>query len=501
MEKGIQRRPSFGFALFIFLTNVVMLALGIFILKVDLHPLLIVCVVFTSLMCMKVGFTWNEIERALCNGVDRAMTSMFIFILIGMLIGAWTQSGTVPGLVYYGLGLLSPKFFLPAGFIACAIMSFATGTCWGTGGTLGVALLGIGAGMGMPLPLVAGMVISGSYFGDKMSPVSDTNNLSSVNSGANIYGHIASMMRTAIPTFFISLIIYSVISFKYADSHFNIADVEAIRSAIAGQFTINFWILVPLIVLLVVSFMKVAPVPALFSGVLAGTLIGAFVQGASLTDIITCLNYGFSGETGNAVVDKIINNGGIQDMMWTFSLAFIAVTLGGILDDMKILEVIIEKITQKLKSQFALVTSTIISSIVSNAAMGENYLSSIINSRLWATAYDKVGLQRRMLSRCVEEGANLTSALIPWTTAGAFFYGAFNISPFVYAPYAFSNYICFIMTIVLAFFGIGLVKVPAAGKKDRFYDMEQENIHRGVSIEAESCPEPVQEKVHSGVSL
>lgn len=500
MENKFQRRPSFGMALFVFLGNIVMLSLGLFILKVDLHPLLIACILFTALICMKIGFTWNEIETALCNGVNRAMTSMFIFVLIGMLIGSWTQSGTVPGLVYYGLGFLSPQFFLPAGFVACAIMSFATGTCWGTGGTLGVALLGMGAGMGMPLPLVAGMVISGSYFGDKMSPVSDTNNLSTVNSGTNIYGHIASMARTAIPTFFISLILYSVISFNYAGSHFNAAEVETIRSTIAGQFNINLWITLPLVVLLAVSFMKVAPVPALFIGVIAGNIIGAFVQGVSLGDIITCLNYGFSGETGNAIVDKIINNGGIQDMMWTFSLAFIAVALGGLLDDTKILQVIIEKITLKIKTQFTLVTTTIISSIVSNAAMGENYLSSIINSRLWGTAYDKLGLQRRMLSRCVEEGANLTSALIPWTTAGAFFYGAFNLSPFAYAPYAFSNYICFLLTIVLAFFGIGLVKVPTEGKKDRFYDMEQENLHRGAALEEDiGRGEPAD--VPGGVSL
>ncbi|ATW27489.1 Na+/H+ antiporter NhaC [Candidatus Formimonas warabiya] len=499
MEKNV--RPSFGIALFIFLAIIATLSIGMFVLKVDLHPLLIICILFTALICMKVGFTWENVELALCNGINRAMTSMFIFILIGMLIGSWTQSGTIPGLVYYGLGLLSPQFFLPAGFIVCSIMSFATGTCWGTGGTLGVALLGMGAGMGMPLPLVAGMVISGAYFGDKMSPVSDTNNLSTVNSGANIYGHIASMARTAIPTFIISLALYSIIGISYAGASYNAADVEAIRSTIAGKFHINIAILLPLVVLLIVSFLKVAPVPALFSGVVAGNIIAALVQGTSLHDILTCLNYGFSSETGNAVVDKIVNNGGIQDMMWTFSLAFIAVTLGGLLDDMKILEVLIEKVVVKIKSQFSLVTTTIFSSIISNAAMGENYLSSIINSRLWGRAYDKLGMQRRMLSRCVEEGANLTSALIPWTTAGAFFYGAFKINPFVYAPYAFSNYICFLMTIVLAFFGIAIVKVPAEGKKDRFYEMEQANLHRAVaSGDIKFNPREIEQTPHGDVT-
>ena len=425
-----RKKPTFGEALLIFVSVIATLSIGMFYLKVDLHPLLIICIVITCLLCLKIGFTWDELETFLCNGISRGMTSMFIFILIGMLIGSWTQSGTVPGLVYYGLGLLSPQVFLPAGFIACAIMSFATGTCWGTGGTLGVALLGMGGAMGMPLPLVAGMVISGSYFGDKMSPVSDTNNLSTSNSGANIYGHIASMARTAIPVFFISLILYSVMGMKYAGNNFDASAVEAIRGTIAQTFTINLWVLLPLVVLIVVSFLKVAPIPALFAGVFAGTLVGGLVQHASLASILTCLDYGFSGESGNAVVDKIINNGGIQDMMWTFSLAFIALTLGGLLDDTKTLEVLIEKISHKIKTQFSLVTTTIFSAIASNMVMGENFLSSIVNSRLWGPAYDKLGLQRRMLSRCVEEGANLTSALIPWTTAGAFFYGAFKNESF-----------------------------------------------------------------------
>lgn len=459
-------------AMIIFLLNVAILSLGIFLLEIDLHPLLIGNIVFTTFACMKYGMNWDQVETALSNGIKRATTSLFIFILIGMLIGSWTQSGTVPGLVYYGLNTISPAFFLPAGYLACAIMSFATGTCWGTGGTLGVALIGMGMSMGMPAPLVAGMVVSGSYFGDKMSPVSDTNNLSTSNSGSNLYGHIAAMARTAIPTFILSLVIYGIIGVQYSQASFDPMIVQEIQSEIVSLFTVNLWVLLPFVVLITVSVLKVPAIPALLAGVVSGNVIAFFVQGYSLKEILTCLNYGFGGETTNLVIDKIINNGGIQDMMWTFSLAFIAIAFGGLLDDSGILRVIIERVGRRLKTQFSLVVATIISSIMSNVAMGENYLSSILNSRLWGPMYDKLGLQRRMLSRVVEEGANLTSALIPWTTAGAFFYGAFGISPFVYAPYAFSNYLNFLLTIVLAFFGIGLVRVPKDGEKDPYYEYE-----------------------------
>ncbi len=483
-DKG-EIKPSFTVALIVLVLIIAILSIGMFVLKVDLQPLLLVGIIVTMLICKKVGFTYEAMEKALCHGISRAMTSLFIFILIGMLIGSWVQSGTVPALVYYGLGLISPKFFLPAGYVACSIMAFATGTCWGTGGTLGVALLGIGTGMGMPLPLVAGMVISGSYFGDKMAPISDTNNLSTANCGADLYGHIAAMARTAIPTFLLSAALYTVIGLRYAGASYNLADVEAIRSTISGMFTINLTTLIPLVVLIVVSFIKVPPIPALLSGILAGNICAVLFEGVTLTDVLTCWNYGFAGETGNVVVDKIINNGGIQDMMWTFSLAFIGVALGGLLDDTRILEVLIDKFMEKIKSAWALVTTTIITSMLSNMAMGENYLSSIINSRLWGRAYDKLGLQRRMLSRCVEEGATLSAPLIPWTTAGAFFYGAFQLSPFVYAPFAFTNYICPLMTIILVAFGITLIRVPASGQQDIFYDKERTNLSEG-TIEAVS---------------
>lgn len=463
---------TFKIALLIFIIDIVILAGGIFILNVDVHQLLICNIVFTSLACLLLGMSWDDIEASLKNGIERAVTSLFIFILIGMLIGIWTQSGTVPGLVYYGLEFLSPKFFLPAGFIACSIMSFATGTCWGTGGTLGVALIGMGTSMGMDSALVAGMVISGCYFGDKMSPISDTNILSTSNAGADIYGHIVAMSKTTIPSFLISLVLYTVIGLKYASRSYDISVIVEIQSELANIFTINPLVLIPLLMLIVICVMKMPAVPSLFAGVVAGSIISLLVQRNSIRDIFISLNYGFNACSTNEIVFEIVNNGGIQDMMWTFSLAFIATAFGGLLEDSGILSTLINKIGESIKSCFGLVSATLLSSIFSNIVMGENYLSSIINSRLWGPMYDRLGLQRRMLSRLVEEGANLTSALIPWTTAGAFFYGTFKISPLEYAPFAFLNYINPLLTIVLAFFGRGLIHVPDKGKKDPYYEYE-----------------------------
>ncbi|MPM34781.1 Na(+)/H(+) antiporter NhaC [bioreactor metagenome] len=228
--------------------------------------------------------------------------------------------------------------------------------------------------------------------------------------------------------------------------------------------------------LLVVSFLKVPAVVALMTGVLSGDIVAITTGGVGLTQILNCWNNGYSMTTGNQIVDQVLNNGGIQSMMWTFSLAFLGIALGGLLDGSGILLTVIEHIIRWIRSTFLLVLVTIVSSIASNLVMGENYLSSILNSRLWGTAYDKLGLQRRMLSRCVEEGATLSAPLIPWTTAGAFFYGAFKMSPITYLPFAFTNYICPLLSIVLVFFGLTVVRIPKEGEHDPYYEREHRNL-------------------------
>lgn len=451
------KRPSFGAALATFLCIVAFLIIGIFALEVDLHILLILGICVTSLVAIKVGYTWNDIQVAMGKGVSRAMIGMFIFILIGMLIGSWIEAGTVPALIYYGLDLLSPKWFLPAGLIICSITSLATGTSWGTAGTVGLALMGIGVGMGIPAPIIAGMVVGGAFFGDKMSPVSDTTNLSAVSAEAGLYDHIGAMMYTTIPAYLIALVMYTVIGFKYAGGAIDQTQIQLIQDTIAGQFNVSVWLLIPMIVLLVLSVMKFPAVPSMIAGVFTASLMSLLFQGSSLAEVLSAINYGFSADTGVAAVDKLLNRGGIQSMMWTFSLAFIALALGGLLDELHFLEVLVEKIVVRIKGAASLVAVTIVSTFVSNAAMGEAYLSIILNGRLYRKAFEEKGLQHRMLSRSLEEGGTLTTGIIPWTTAGAFMAGALGVPTLEYAPYAFFNLLNPILSIVLAYLGIFLL--------------------------------------------
>ena len=412
MSEETVRRPSFMAALLTFLSIVAILIIGIFALHVDLHILLILGIIVTALVAKKIGYKWEEIQAAMGHGVSRAMIGMFIFIAIGMLIGSWIQAGTVPALIYYGLDLLSPRWFLPAGLLICSITSLATGTSWGTAGTVGLALMGIGVSMGIPAPLVAGMVVSGAFFGDKMSPVSDTTNLAAISAETRLYDHIGAMMYSQLPALVIALVLYTLIGFKYAGGTIDAAQITEIQQTIAGTFNVSVWLLIPIVVLLTLSIMKVPAIPAMMAGVFTASILSMLTQGSSPADVLTAINYGFSSDTGVVAVDKLLNRGGIQSMMWTFSLSFIALALGGALDELHFLEVLIEKMIAKIKRAASLTTVTIISSILSNAAMGEAYLSIILNGRLYGKAFDEKGLQRRMLSRSLEEGATMTTGII-----------------------------------------------------------------------------------------
>lgn len=448
------RRPSFGTALATFLCIIAILIVGIFLLDVGMHVLLIVGMVVTCLVAKVVGFNWKEIQEAMGQGVFRAMIGFFIFVLIGMIIGSWIESGTVPALIYYGLDLLSPRWFLPAGLIICSITALATGTSWGTAGTVGLALMGIGVGMGIPAPIVAGMVLSGAFFGDKMSPVSDTVNLSAISAEAGLYKNIGAMMYTAIPAYIIAFVMYMFVGFRYAGGVIDTQQIAIIQDTIASQFNISIWLLLPMIILLTLSVLRVPAVPSMIAGVFAGSIVSMIFQGSSLSEVLTAINTGFSSDTGVQAVDTLLNRGGIQSMMYTFSLAFIALSLGGILDELHFLEVLVEKIISRIKRAATLVTVTILSSFGANAAMGEGYLSIILNGRLYGRAFDEKGMERHMLSRCLGEGTVCTVGLVPWTTAGAFMAGALGVPTLQYAPYAFLNIINPIISIVLSYMGI-----------------------------------------------
>lgn len=458
-----QQTPSFAQALLCFSLVIVIIAGGLYWLQVSLHSLMFACLIWTSLHAYWLGYDYPQIRDLMGAALVRALPAIYIFVLIGMVISSFMHSGTIAALIHLGLNWLNPSSFLAVGMVLCAVMSLATGTSWGTVGTLGVVFIGIGAAMGIPLPLVAGMVVCGATFGDKMSPISDTTNLAAMSAETDLYRHIYAMLFTTVPSFVLTFIIFLVMGNMYSDQSMNYASITTIQDALAMSYGMNPLVtLLPLIVLATLSIRKAAPEVAMVASIVTASLIALLYQGDSLAEILNALWQNSPGQTGLLNLDNLLGRGGISSMSWTLILALMAIALGGILHGTGILAELLAGIIAKVQSVPALIATTIGTSFLGNLAMGEAYISIILNCQLFKSKYKEKLLDSAVLSRSVEEGATMTTALIPWTTAGAFYAATLGVEVLDYAPYAFFNYLNALVSIALAAVGIGLLKRPSS---------------------------------------
>ncbi len=462
MSADKTRLPSFGASLATVAGVVVIIAGGIVLLKAEMHALLFLAIIFASAVAYAVGRNTGELLDGVRSTIDRATPALMIFILIGTIVASWMQAGTIPALIYYGLGMTNAQLFLPAGLLLTSAMSLATGTSWGTVATAGIALMGIGAGLGLPPGVVAGMIVSGAVFGDKLSPVSDTTNLAAASAETDLRSHIVAMLYTTAPAYLISFVLFTALSLHLASgATVDHAQIDLIQGTLDERFNLNPLVLAPMVLLLVLMILKVDAIPAMVLATLAGMIFSLGVQGTSFVEALVALSEGYTEETGVEIVDVIILRGGIQSMMWTFSLAFLALCLGGVLEKAGFLTVLVERAIAATRSAANLVTLTIGSTFATNALMGENYMSIILNGAMYRQAFDKAGLQRRMLSRTLEEGGTQTAGLIPWSTTGAFFAGSLGVATTSYLPYAFLNYLNPLLSIGLAYLGIFVLRAGA----------------------------------------
>lgn len=465
MEKTPSRypRPSLGLALTPVVLTLIAIAVQIFVFDdFTPHIPLAIGLALTALVGVKLGYRWKRIEEGAFHVINVSLPSVSVLILVGMIIGVWIASGTVPSLIYYGLLLLSPAFFLAAAMLICAVVSVSLGTSWGTVGTVGLALVGIGAGFDIPLYWTAGAVVSGAFFGDKVSPLSDTTNLASAVTGVDVFSHIKNMMPTTVPAMLIALVIYLVVGFTMIDDQSaSFERINAITASLDANFTISPWLLLPALLVIGLAVKRMPPIPSLFAGVLAGAVAAMIVQGESLHDVVTYANYGFSIETGVDAMDSLLNRGGIQSMMWTISLILIALGFGGALEKTGCLATIITALMSKVTSFKGVQTSTILTSFATNLVAGDPYLSIALPGRMYAPTYRGLGYSTLNLSRGVEEGGTLMSPLVPWNAGGAFVISVLglgiadgNVENLLYIPLAFACWIAPILGIVYAQMGI-----------------------------------------------
>ena len=452
------QEPGFLQSVICFGGVIVIVIAGLLWLEISLHSLLLIALVWVAVHSAFLGFSFQAIKTAMISGIQKGLGAIFIFFLIGVLIAAFIESGTIGGLIYYGVDLLHPTIFLPAGLVLCSLMSLATGTAWGTIGTIGVVLMGLGEALGIPLPVVAGMVVSGASFGDKMSPVSDTTNLAAMSADTDLYSHIYSMLYTTVPTYVICLIIFTVVGLSYSGQTASVQELLTLKQHLAIEFAIGPLTLLPLIVLFVLSLKRTPAEISMLGSVATAVVLAVAIQDRSVSEVLNSLNSGYAADTGLERLDVLLTRGGIQSMMWTMSLALLALSLGGILDRAGFVRVLLSGLLRRIKRTASLMATTIGAGVVANMSMGEAYLSIIFGGQIFKDAYAEDNLENHMLSRCLEEGATLTTSLIPWTTSGAFITGVLAMSPLEYAPWAFFNYINPLLSIALAYMGFGIFR-------------------------------------------
>ena len=427
-------------------------------------PIVIAAIAAATVAIVRLGYSWNELEDGVLKTINMGMQAILILMIIGMIIGTWILSGVVPTMIYYGLQILSPGIFLVATALICCVVSLATGSSWTTAGTVGIALLGVGQGMGMPAPVVAGAIISGAYFGDKMSPLSDTTNLAPAMAGSTLFDHIRHMAFTTGPSLLIALVLYGIIGAGYAGKELDTAQIQEILTTLSSSFNINILLLVPPVLVIAMVVFKVPAIPGLIGGVVLGCVFAVLFQGADFGAILAASNDGFVSETGVVLIDDLLSRGGMQGMMWTVSLILCALTFGGILESTGMLGVIAGSILKLAVNTGSLVLATVLSCFTVNLITGEQYLSIVIPGRMYKDAYAERGLAPVNLSRALEDSGTITSPLIPWNTCGAFMYGTLGVHPFAYAPYAFLNIINPFVSIFYGFTGITMIKMTEEEK-------------------------------------
>jgi Na+:H+ antiporter, NhaC family len=419
------------------------------------------------------GYRWSHMEAGIYKVVSVGLPSLAILMTVGMIIGVWILSGTVPLLIYYGLAILSPGIFLFATCLICAIISLATGTSWGTVGTVGLALIGIGEGLGIPLYLTAGAVVSGAFFGDKMSPLSDTTNLAPAVCGTDLWSHIRGMMATTGPAMLVALGLYAWIGMGYAtDAALQSESVTQINNTLQETFALSFWLLIPPIVVVILAVRRFPALPSIFSGVVLGGILAVLVQGVSIHDVFNAMQNGYSSDTGIEAVDRLLSKGGIQSMTWVITLVLIALGFGGMLERTRCLEVVLENILKVAKSRFGLVAASTGSAIGTNAVTGDVYLSVALPGRMFAPAYRGRGLSTTVLSRSVEDGGTLISPLIPWNVGGAFVAGTLGVETLAYAPVAFACWMSLLFGLLWAATG-WFVPMASEEERQRWKDMDE----------------------------
>lgn len=464
-KERVKKKPTTAQALFPIIFMFVILAVGYGYLGLKTEFLMILAGLVAGVMAYYLGFDWKEMLDAIIEKIASALPATLILWSVGLLIGGLMFCGAVPMIIYYGVQIVNPKFMLVTALFASAILSVVTGTSWGAAGTIGVAMMGIAGGLGVSLPATAGAVVSGAFFGDKLSPLSDTTNLAPMAAGSELYEHIAHMLYTTIPATIVSLAVYFVVGLKTTGSLVTPESVQLMMDQLDEMFVFNPIILLPFVLVIAGSFLKWPTIPTMVGSSFLCIILGITVQGFSLVNGTTALISGFdlsmTGFTGEASAEviKLINRGGVTSVTGTTVLIFCAMGFAGIISVSGMLDKVLELLLKKVKSTVGLIGSTIAACFTVALTTGSSYLTILVPGELFKDAFKKRGLAAKNLSRTLEDSGTVLVPLVPWSAAGAYMAVTLGVDTVKYLPWAIMNYTGIVMAIILAVTGFGIAKI------------------------------------------
>jgi len=427
------------------------------------HIAIVLGIAITSIIGRFYGYSWIEMRAQMVKAGAVTLPVIGILMTIGMLVGSWIISGTVPMLMVYGFDSLNPAIFLPAVTIVASIISLATGTSWGTLGTIGIAFMGIGEGLGIPMYMTAGAVVSGAFFGDKVSPLSDTTNFCANVTGSDLYAHIKGLMPSTIPAMVIAIVAYYFIGLGYTENTFNNTSVEELKTALNTSFVLGPYLLLPPIVVVGAALMRFPPIPSLFAGIVTAVILAVVVQGSSIEAILGTVMYGFRADTGVKFIDGLLSKGGLNSMMWIAGLMILTVCYGGLLERIRSIEVMVETIVLFVRGiGSAVLSNTIVVLVLIFTA--DLYIAYMISARVFCPITRGWKYSTTNVSRVMENSGTMMSPLVPWGAAGVFVSGNLGVPTIMYAPFAFACWIAPLFDILWGFTGYFL---PKASKEEQ----------------------------------
>ena len=476
------RKPSLLDALIPVASLVLMLAMSVYLYGADSsyganQIALLLAAGIGAIIGVKNGYRWKEIEAGIAHGISISVGAILILMAVGSLIATWILSGTVPTLIYFGLQWIDPSVFYPVTCIICAFVALSIGSSWTVAGTLGIALMGVASALNLSPAVTAGAIISGAYFGDKMSPLSDTTNLAPAVAGSELFSHIRHMMWTTVPSLVLALIAFTLVGFS-GETTESSSNLQEFAAVLKSQFSLGWHLLLPLVLVIFLAIKKFPAFPTMMIGALTGGVFAVIFQPdvvrtfvnqpemstglVMLTGVWTALFDGYVSNSGNEVVDDLLSRGGMYSMMMTVWLIMCAMAFGAVLEKTGILQRLLETALKAVDSTASLIITTLLTSFGSNVIAADQYIAIVLPGRLFRLEYKRRGLAAINLSRALEDGGTITSPLIPWNTCGAYMASTLGIASLAYLPYAFFNYINPLVAMTYAYLGLKIERIDPA---------------------------------------